>query len=55
MSIPTAILKDARRLNAEVIQDGRTYRAILPNGQIVKLGKAKGCNRPKIQRNRAFA
>ena len=56
MSIPTAILKDARRLNAiEIVQDGRTYRAILPSGQTVKLGKAKRCNRPKQETRRAFA
>jgi len=56
MSIPTAILKDARRLNAiEIVQDGRTYRAILENGQAIKLGKAKRCNKGKIDARRAFA
>ena len=56
MSIPTAILKDARRLHAiEIVQDGRTYRAILENGQSVKLGKAKRGNRPKQEARRAFA
>lgn len=55
-SIPRAILNDAKRLGAlHVTQDGRTYRAELPDGKIVKLGKAKRCNRPKITRNRAFA
>jgi len=55
-SIPTAILKDARRLNAiEIVQDGRTYRAILENGQAIKLGKAKRCNKGKIDARRAFA
>jgi hypothetical protein len=55
-SIPRSILNDAKRLGAlHVTQDGRTYRAELPDGKIVKLGKAKRCNRPKIARNRAFA
>jgi len=55
-SIPRAILNDAKRLGAlHVTQDGRTYRATLPDGKIVKLGKAKRCNRPKIDTRRAFA
>ena len=54
-SIPRSILNDAKRLGAlHVTQDGRTYRAELPDGKIVKLGKAKRCNRPKQETRRAF-